>query len=335
MIQNHRLLFSLLFLLAVPLSASAQDFRPMVLYQGSIEDNPFNLNIHEGVQRFTRETGARCREVVVGTNQKHYLGEVEKMAAKGYSPIFILYGNHVPKLAALAQRFPKTRFVVFDAAEDEPNMHSFTTSEQEGSFLAGALAAMASQSRVIGFVSVADIPIMRRFWCGYVQGAKHIDPNIKVLEGFTGQYPGAWFDGNATSAIAETLMDQGADVVYQAAGGAGPAVLEAAARRGYLGIGVDRNQNGLFPGHVLTSMLKRTDMSMYAALKLAHRGIWRDNIKQLGLAQNAVDLAFDEHNAPLVTPDMRQRLERIKSGIILGSIPVHDYPSDNTCPAAE
>ncbi|WP_051261442.1 BMP family lipoprotein [Desulfovibrio inopinatus] len=120
--------------------------------------------------------------------------------------------------------------------------------------------------------------------------------------------------------------------IYQAAGGAGPAVLEAAAKRGKLGIGVDRNQNGLFPGYVLTSMIKRTDQVVYAALMHAWRGVWRDNIKHFGIVQNAIGLIFDENNANLVTDDMRQRIETLRSKIALGEIHIHDYVTDNSCP---
>jgi basic membrane protein A len=315
-----------------PTSAVAEEFNPVLIYQGEIQDNSFNLTIHEGVKRFEQETGEECTELIVEANQQTYAANVERIAEQGYSPIFLLYGNHLPALSELARQYPATRFVVLDVVKDEPNMYSFSSSEHEGSFLAGALAAMASKSNIIGFVSVSDIPIMRRFLCGYVQGAKHINPSITVLEGFIGDYEGSWFDGAATAAKANELMDQGADVIYQAAGGAGPAVLEAAAKRDKLGIGVDRNQNGLYPGHVLTSMIKRTDMAVYAALMLAKRGIWRDNVKQLGLAQDVVGVVFDEHNAPLVTPQMRQRIESLKTDIVLGEIEVHDYTRDLKCP---
>ena len=119
----------------------------------------------------------------------------------------------------------------------------------------------------------------------------------------------------------------------QAAGGAGPAVLEAVSSRGRLGIGVDINQNGLFPGSVLTSMIKRTDKAVFAALMLAKQGIWRDNYKRLGLAQDAVDIVFDRYNRHLVSSDMRSRIETIRKDIVLGDIRVHDFAEDGTCPS--
>ncbi|SEA49413.1 basic membrane protein A [Desulfuromusa kysingii] len=315
-----------------PPSVSADNFNPVVIYQGSIEDNPFNASAHKGVALFTQKTGLNCTETVADFGMDNYLNQVKKYADDGYSPIIALYGSHFPNLVQFVRNYSATRFILLDAVYDEPNMFSFVIAEHEGSFLAGALAAMASKSKIIGFVSVNDIPHMRRFWCGYVQGAKYVDPQITVLEGFTGIYDGAWFDGKATATIANDMMDKGADVIFQAAGGAGPAVLAAVAARGKLGIGVDVNQNGLYPGHVLTSLLKRTDKTLYAALMLAKRGIWRDNFKRLGLEQDVVGLAFDEHNESLITLEMRARIEVIKKDIILGLISIHDYSDDLKCP---
>ena len=311
--------------------AHADNFKPVVIYQGSIENNSFNVSIHEGVQRFSEKTGLNCTEVVSGLEAEQYYRSVQEYADRGYSPVFLLYGNQFANLVDFVRNYPGTRFIVLDTVYDEPNMFSFVLAEHEGSFLAGALAAMRSKSKTIGFVSVADIPFLRRFWCGYVQGARYIDPQITVLEGFIGSYKGSWFDGNATSALANEMMDKGADVIYQVAGGAGPAVLEAAAGRGKLGIGVDVNQNGLYPGSVLTSMVKRTDKAIFAALMLAKRGVWRDNYKRLGLEQDAVGIVFDENNKELVSREMRARIDKIRKDIVLGSILVHDFTEDLKC----
>ncbi|MBI9112470.1 BMP family protein [Maridesulfovibrio ferrireducens] len=323
------ILFAVCFTQAV--CAHADNFKPVVIYQGSIENNSFNVSIHEGVKKFSKKTGLNCTEVVSSVDAADYYKSVKQYVNEGYSPVFLPYGNQFANLVNFVRNYPGTRFIVLDTVYDEPNMFSFVLAEHEGSFLAGALAAMASKSKKIGFVSVADIPFLRRFWCGYVQGAKYVDPQITVLKSFIGSYTGSWFDGNATSALANRMMDKGADVIYQVAGGAGPAVLEAVAARGKLGIGVDVNQNSLHPGSVLTSMIKRTDKVVFAALMLAKRGVWRDNFKRLGLEQGAVGIVFDENNKSLVTPEMRARIEVIKKDIVLGSISVHEYTEDLKC----
>lgn len=320
-------------LIAFSFTAVADEFKPVLIYQGNIEQNSFSVAIHKGVERFMKNTGEHCTEVVVGLTLKEYVDEVTKFADQGYSPIFLLYGNHFPDLVSFARKYPATRFILLDTVRDEPNIYSFVLADHEGSFLAGALAAMVSKSGKIGFVSVVDTSFQRRFLCGYKQGAQYINPDIIVYDGFTGRYPGSWFDGNATAGFANEFMDKGADVIFQAAGGAGPAVLKACADRGRLGIGVDVNQNGLYPGSVLTSMVKHTDKAIYAALMLAKRGIWRDNYKRLGLEQEAVGIVFDEHNAGLVTPEMRNRIDKIHKKIVFGEISVHEFTDSQSCPA--
>jgi basic membrane protein A len=327
----------ILFLLLTPLlnisnGLCAEKFNPIVIYQEKIETNPYNYAIHQGVQQFVQKTGSPCKEIVIGGVMENYLKTLDEACASGYSPIFLIYANHLKKLHSYAKEHPNIRFLILGKVTDIRNVLSFDFAEHEGSFLAGALAAMKSKTKIIGFVSVSELPLMHRFLCGYKQGAKYINPDTKVLSGFIGTYHRAWFDGNATAALANKLMDQGADVIYQAAGGAGQAVLEAAAKRGKLGIGVDTNQNGLYPGHVLTSMEKHTDKIVFAALLHAKRGIWRDNIKSFGLVQDAVGLAFDENNAKLVTPSMKQKIVEIRNKISLGEIKVHDYVTDETCP---
>ncbi len=327
------ILCSLVILMTYSLAAAAEEFNPVLIYQGQIDQNSFSVAIHKGVERFMNNTGEHCTEVVVGLNLKEYVDEVTKFADQGYSPIFLLYGNHFPDLLSFARKYPATRFILLDTVRDEPNIYSFVLADHEGSFLAGALAAMVSKTGKLGFVSVVDTSFQRRFLCGYKQGAAYINPDIIVYEGFTGSYPGAWFDGNATAAFANEFMDKGADVIFQAAGGAGPAVLKACADRGRLGIGVDVNQNGLYPGSVLTSMVKHTDKAIYAALMLAKRGIWRDNYKRLGLEQEAVGIVFDEHNAGLVNQEIRNRIESIRKKIVFGEISVHEFTNSLSCPA--
>ena len=149
---------------------------------------------------------------------------------------------------------------------DLPNVQSVVFKEQEGSFLVGLLAAMASKTGKVGFVGGMDIPLIRKFACGYVQGVKAAKPDAEVFQNMTGTTGAAWNDPVKGGELAKSQIDRGADVVYHAAGGTGIGVLQAAADAGKLGIGVDFNQNYLHPGKVLTSMLKRVDIATYDAL---------------------------------------------------------------------
>jgi basic membrane protein A len=148
----------------------------------------------------------------------------------------------------------------------------------------------------------------------------------------TGTTGAAWNDPAKGGELAKSQFDRGADVVYHAAGGTGIGVLQAAAEAGKLGIGVDSNQNYLHPGHVLTSMLKRVDTAVEKAFMDAKDGKWTSGFYVLGLKEDGVGWALDENNKALITPEMQAAADKAKAGIVDGSIKVHDYMSDNTCP---
>lgn len=231
----------------------------------------------------------------------------------------------------VAKKFPKQRFAIIDMVVDLPNVQSIVFKEHEGSFLVGALAAMASKTGKVGFVGGMDIPLIRKFACGYVQGVKYINPKAEVFQNMTGTTPAAWNDPVKGGELAKSQFDRGADVVYAAAGGTGLGVLQAAADAGKLSIGVDSNQNYLHPGSVLTSMLKRVDIAAYNVFKSAMDGTWKPGIQVLGLKEGGVGWALDQYNKSLITPEMKARMDQIEADIISGKIKVHDYMSDNKC----
>jgi len=204
--------------------------------------------------------------------------------------------------------------------------------EQEGSYLVGVVAALASKSAKVGFVGGMDIPLIRRFACGYEQGAKHINPKAEVLQNMTGTTPAAWNDPARGGELAKGQFDRGADVVYAAAGGTGLGVYQAAKDRGKLAIGVDSNQNHLHPGTMLTSMVKRVDLAAYNSFKAAKDGAWKPGISVLGLKEGGVDWALDQHNAKLVPAAVKSKMDALKADIVAGKIKVHDYMEKNTCP---
>jgi basic membrane protein A len=148
----------------------------------------------------------------------------------------------------------------------------------------------------------------------------------------TGDTGAAWNDPVRGGEIARGQIDQGADVVYHAAGGTGVGVLQAAADAGVLGIGVDSNQNHLHPGQVLTSMLKRVDNAVYDAMMDVNNGEWTTGVVVMGVAEDGVGYAVDENNADLITDEMATAVEDAKAKIIAGEISVHDYTTDDSCP---
>jgi basic membrane protein A len=194
------------------------------------------------------------------------------------------------------------------------------------------MAAKATKTGKVGFVGGMDIPLIRKFACGYKGGVKFISENAEVFENMTGTTPEAWNDPVKGSELAKSQFDRGADVVYHAAGGTGVGVLQAAADAGKLGIGVDSNQNGMHPGSVLTSMLKRVDVAVDNAFMDVKNDKWTTGIEVLGLKDGGVGYAMDDNNAKLVTPEMLDAVKRAQEDIITGKIEVHDYMSDSSCP---
>ena len=312
-------------------AASHTEINPAVVYDlGGKFDKSFNEAAHNGAERFKEETGTEYAEFEI-QNDAQREQALRRFAERGNNPIVMAgfsYGNALEKVAA---DFPDTQFVIIDAVVDAPNVRSVVFKEHEGSYLAGIAAAMAAESDKVGFVGGMDIPLIRRFACGYVGGAKSAGAT-DVFENMTGTTGAAWNDPVRGGELTKNQISQGADVVYHAAGGTGVGVLQAAADAGKLGIGVDSNQNGLQPGAVLTSMLKKVDVALYDAMMDAKNGEFTTGVETLGLAEGGVDLAMDDNNAELMTDEMTAAINDAKAKIISGEIEVHDYMSDENCP---
>jgi basic membrane protein A len=328
-----KLLSTLLCAGALALSASqAFAIKPAVVFDmGGKFDKSFNEGIWNGVEQFRKETGIKYREVQQEAQREQFL---RRMAER--SDIVIAVGfAQAPAVEKVAQEFPNVKFSIIDVDWlDLPNVQGIAFKEHEGSFLVGALAALKSGTGKVGFVGGMDIPLIRKFACGYAQGVKHINSGATVYSKMTGTTPAAWNDPTRGGELAKSMYDSGADIVYAAAGGTGLGVLQAAADNNKLAIGVDSNQNYLQPGFVLTSMLKRVDVAAYEVFKSAQDGTWKPGTKILGLAEDGVGWALDEFNADLVTDSMRNQVEQIRKDIIAGKIKVHDYMTDNSCPAS-
>src|SRR6185295_12232800 len=224
-----------------------------------------------------------------------------KFAERGFSPVVAIGFSHAEAVKKVAAEFPDTHFAIIDMVVEAPNVASIVFKEQEGSYLVGVLAALASKSGKVGFVGGMDIPLIRRFACGYVGGVKATKKDDEVFQNMTGTTGAAWNDPVKGGELAKSQFDRGADIVYHAAGGTGIGVLQAAADAGKLGIGVDSNQNGLHPGHILTSMLKRVDVATYQAMTTGEKGTFKTGVNDLGLKEGGVDYAMDDNNKPLVS----------------------------------
>ncbi|MGE0120480.1 MAG: BMP family protein [Dongiaceae bacterium] len=312
--------------------AAAQEFKPAVIFDmGGKFDKSFNEAAYNGAEMFKKEAGTDYLEFEV-TNESQREQSLRKLAQRGATVIVATGFAQAPALKTVAAEFPDVKFTLIDDVVDLPNVQSIIFKEHEGSFLVGVLAATASKTGKVGFVGGMDIPLIRKFACGYVQGAKYANPNAQVFENMTGTTGDAWNDPTKGGELARSQFDRGADVVYAAAGGTGLGVYQAAKDSGKLAIGVDSNQNYIHPGTMLTSMLKRVDLAVYNAFKTAQAGSWKPGVQILGLAEDGVGWALDDYNKALITPDMQAKVEQAKKDIIAGTIQVHDYTADSACP---
>lgn len=320
--------------LAGPALAQAQApaFAPAIVYDlGGRFDKSFNEAGYAGAERFKRETGIDYRDFEI-RNDTQREQALRNLAQRGQNPIVAVGFSFRAAMEKVAAEFPNTRFAIIDSAVNLPNVQSVLFKEHEGSYLVGVLAALRSQTNTIGFVGGMDIPLIRKFACGYVQGARAARPNITIIQNMTGTTGAAFSDPVRGGELARGQIAQGADVVYHAAGSTGIGVLQAVADAGKLGIGVDSNQNALHPGRVLTSMLKRVDVAVYTAFTSARAGTWRSGVTVLGLADGAIDWADDANNAALITPEMRAAVGKAAEDIRAGRLQVHDFMATNSCP---
>jgi basic membrane protein A len=304
--------------------AHAQDFTPAVIFDmGGKFDKSFNEAAYNGAEKFKSETGIDYLEFEI-TNESQRDQALRRMAQRADIVVAVGFAFTTP-LETIAAEFPDKKFVIIDSVVEKPNVESVVFKEHEGSFLVGMAAALASKTGKVGFVGGMDIPLIRNFEFGYEQGVKHVNPDAEVIVNYTGTTPAAWNDPARGGELAIGQFGQGADVVYAAAGATGLGVLQAAADKGQLSIGVDSNQNHLHPGSVLTSMLKRVDVAVYDAFKAAKDGTWQPGMESLGLKEDGVGYAVDDNNRAVLTPEMQAKIDAAKQAIIDGTLVVKPY----------
>ncbi len=305
---------------------------PAVIFDlGGKFDKSFNEMSYTGAERFTADTGIAYREFELQSDAQREQA-LRRFAQAGNNPVVVAGFSNATAMNTVAPDFPDTNFVIIDMVVDQPNVRSVVFAEHEGSYLVGLLAGMASETGTVSFVGGMDIPLIRKFQCGYTQGAKAANPDITVLATMTGTDGSAWNNPVKGGELTMSQIENGSDVVFAAAGGTGRGVLQAAADAGIYAIGVDANQNYMHPGTMLTSMLKRVDVAVYDAFNDVNNGEFTAGIQVLGLAEDGVGWALDEHNADLITDEMKAAVEAASAAIIAGDIVVHDYMSDNSCP---
>ena len=302
-----------------------------VIYDsGGKFDKSFNELAYRTALKVKDELGFGMIEFEAANNTQIEQG-MRKVADRGATLIVGMGFAQADAVAAVAPDYPDIKFVAVDVCwleDPAANIYQACYKEHEGSFLVGMMAAMKSETGKVGFVGGMDIPLIRKFQGGYEQGAKYINPDIEVFANMTGTTVEAWNNPTKGAELTKAQIDKGADVVYQAAGGTGIGVLQAAADAGVLSIGVDANQNWMHPGSVLTSMLKRLDVTIYEQAEKSAAGTFENGIYILGLAEGGLGYAMDENNKDLVSPVMIANVEQAKAAIISGEIVVQDLSQE-------
>jgi basic membrane protein A len=318
---------------ALALSAGAALADPAIIFDlGGKFDKSFNEAAFGGATRWAEETGGSFAEFEI-TSDAQREQAIRRFAEDGNNPIVMAGFSWATPLAAVAPEYPDLKFSIIDMVVDAPNVQSVVFNEHEGSYLVGMLAAMASEDGTVGFIGGMDIPLIRKFACGYAQGRLAVNPDATVIANMTGTTPAAWNDPVKGSELTLAQISQGADVIYAAAGGTGVGVLQTAADQGVYSIGVDSNQNYMHPGSVLTSMMKRVDNAVYDAFTAG--ADLEAGFNVMGLSNGGVGYALDEHNAELITDEMKAAVKRLLLRSHRASWSVHDYMSDETCPVLD
>jgi basic membrane protein A len=316
------LVLTIVGLLTTPASA---DFKVgLVLDRGGRDDKSFNASAYEGASAAKDKLGIHLR-YVEATDENSFEPMLRAFAQRDYDLIIGVGFAQKDAIAKVAAQFPQKHFAIVDSEVDLPNVRSLMFEEHQGAYLIGAIAAMVSKTGKIGFVGGMDVPLIRRFQLGYEAGAKKINPQITVLSNFCGVTPDAWNNPPKAKELALAQYEDGADVIFAAAGASGFGVFDAAEEKQKLAIGVDSNQNWIKPGFILTSMLKRVDLAVYSTIEDAQAGKFTGGVKRFGLADKGVDYAIDQYNDKLLPQSVRARVDQLKADIIAGKIDVPDY----------
>jgi basic membrane protein A len=302
-----------------------------VFDMGGRGDKSFNDGAYLGGERARRELGAHVRFIEPGDGSDREAG-LRLLAAEGMDVVFGVGFIFSDDLTQLAKEYPNTRFAGVDYAigadsagnpiPTPPNLAALKFREEEGSFLVGALAALVSRTKKLGFVGGMNFPLIHKFEAGYRAGVKHVCPTCTIVSQYAGVTPEAFRNPGRGKELALSQYEQGVDIIYHASGSTGLGVFEAARQTGKLAIGVDADQYAEAPGHILTSMVKGVDVAVFEATRWVKDGTFKGGYYQLGLKEGGVGYVYDENNKSLIPDAVHQRVEQLRQEIIAGRIKV-------------
>jgi len=294
----------------------------MVFDIGGKGDRSFNDSAYRGLVQAREDFGVTVVEFEPGQDSDREQG-LRKLASRGFDLVIGVGFLFTESIRAVGADYPDVHFALVDGrVEGLPNVASLLFREEEGSYLVGALAALKSETGVIGFVGGMEVALIRKFEAGYRAGAKAVRPDVKVLVNYAGVTPSAFADPVKGKELSLSQIGRGADVIFHAAGTTGNGVIEAARLKGVFAIGVDSNQNHMAPGTLLTSMEKRVDRAVYEIIRGLVEGEFSGGVHEFGLEGGALSYSLDEHNEALIPAEHRAVADSLAGEIIAGRIRV-------------
>lgn len=288
----------------------------MVTDIGGLGDKSFNDSADSGLQRAKTKLGAEV-ETLQSRSAADYQSNLTVLADQDFDEIFAIGVLMQKDVAAVAKNYPKRHFAIVDAVVDQVNVTSLTFREQDGSFLAGALAAMVSKTKHVAFLGGVDIPLLRKFEAGFTAGARQIDPKVVVST----KYVGSFEDVASGKELAGVLFDSGADIVFVAAGKSGlGAIDQVRGRANDFVIGVDADQDALAPGKILTSVVKRVDVAVFETALQAQAQKLPAGPVEFGLRDDGVGLTDFHYTRKLIGDERLARVAALRAAIVAGKI---------------
>jgi basic membrane protein A len=313
-----------------PLSGDALNIG-IVFDVGGRGDKSFNDGAFAGAERAAKELGAHILYIEPGEGSDREAG-LRLLAAQNLDLVVGVGFIFTDDLTLLAREYPNVKFAGVDYAVQTdargnvipppPNLAALKFREEQGSFLVGALAALISTTKKLGFVGGMDFPLIHKFEAGYKAGVRAVCPDCSVIVGYAGVTPEAFRNPGRGQELALSQYQQGVDIIFHASGSTGLGVFEAARRQNKLAIGVDADQYNEAPGYILTSMVKGVDAAVHETVRRVRNGTFQGGVFQFGLAENGVGYVYDENNRALIPDAVRARVEELKQEIVAGRIQV-------------
>lgn len=298
----------------------------LILATGGLGDQSFNDLTYAGMKRAEKELGITF-DYVEPKEIADYAVFQRELADSGKYGLIICVGfDQADALQKVAAEYPKQKFGIIDMVVDQPNVASYVSEEQQGSFLVGALVGLIKKNNAIpgltnqnvsGVIGGMDIPLIHKFVAGYMAGARYVNPGMKVYY----DYVGDWSDPTTAKQMADTMYNRGADIIYQAAGGSGLGVFRAAEEKNLYAIGVNSNQNHISPDHIVASMLKRVDNACFQAVQSVVDGTFKPGVHTLGVAEGGIGYTTEDSNIKVPDAIIKQ-VNDLQKAIADGKIKV-------------